>query len=326
MNKTRMLVYCCIAAVALGFGACARKTIVLENRFAKGEELRYLLTTKAEGTMSVAGLPGQKSGTKAAVNLQMELAYTMRVRDVDANGTADIEYSFQRFNSMTQSGSLKIRTEADENGAKVIQGEAVINDAPGLEGLRALFKNPTLIKKDKRGNILSVTPPSGVGSLLPHINVYNFLKQNRIVLPAGPVAMGGSWTEKRDIVLGAGMEERLPGTKALKLDTTYTLAGMVDRRGRKCADIAVRGEIAAKDLELSPPGSSDVPMTVMMDRLKQRLDGKIYFDQQKGRVLSVHLATTQDAAMTMKVAAKGEGEPFTSSTQMKMETDLKLLE
>lgn len=325
MSKTRTLVYCCIAAVSLGIGACARRTIVLENRFTKGEELRYLLTTKGEGAMSIAGLPGQKTGTRAAVDLRMELAYTMKVRDVDTNGNADIEYSFQRFRATTQSGSLKIQTEADGSGAKVIQGEAVIEDAPGLDGLRALFKNPTLIKVDKRGDILTVTPPSGVGSLLPHVNVYNFLKQNKIVLPADPVAVGRSWTEKRDIVLGGGMEERLPGTKALKLDTTYTLAGMVDRGGRKCADVAVRGEIAAKDLELSPPSSSDVPISVMMDRLKQRLEGNVCFDQRRGRVLSVHLATTQDAAMTMKVA-KGGGEPFTSATQMKMEADLKLLE
>ena len=325
MRKTRTLVYCCIAALTLGFGACGQKTIVLENRFTKGEELRYLLTTKGEGTMSITGLPGQKSGTKAAVNLQMDLAYTMKVGDVDTNGSADMEYSFQRFRSMTQSGSLKIQTEADESGAKVTQGEVMLSDAPGLDGLRALCKTPTLIKVDKRGNILSVTPPSGVGGLLPHVNVYNFLKQNKIVLPAGPIAVGRSWTEKRDIVLGGGMEERLPGTKALKLDTTYTLTGMVDRGGRQCADIAVRGEIAAKNLELSEPASSDVPMSVMMDHLKQRLEGNVYFDQQRGRVLRVHLTTTQDAAMTMKVARE-EVEPFTSSTQMKMETDLKLIE
>lgn len=325
MRKTGTLVFCCAAAVALGFGACARRTVVLENRFAKGEELRYSLTTKGEGTMSIAGLPGQKPGAEAAVTLQMDVAYTMKVRDVDTNGNADVEYSFQRFRSMTQSGSLKIQTEADESGARVIQGGAAIGDAPGLDALRALFKNPTLIKMDKRGNMLSITPPAGAGSLLPHVNVYNFLKRNQIVLPSGPVAVGRSWTEKRDIVMGAGMEERLPGTEALKLDTTYTLTGTADRGGRKCADVAVRGETAVKDLELGGPADSDVPMSVMMDRLKQRLEGNVYFDLQRGRVSSAHLAATQEAAMTMK-ALGGEVAPFTSSTRMKMETDLKLLE
>jgi hypothetical protein len=325
MNKTRMLVYCCIAAVTLGICACAKKTVVLENKFTKGEELRYLLTTKGEGNMDIAGLPGQKSGTKAEVNLRMELAYTMKVKDVDSDGNADIEYSFQRFKSMTQSGAFKIQTEADENGAKVVQGEAVIEEAPGLDGLRAVFKNPTLIKVNRRGKILSIVPPSGVGKLLPHVDVYNFLKQNQVVLPADPVAIGRSWTEKRDIVLGGGMEERLPGTKDLKLDTTYTLTGMVERGGRKCSDISVNGKIAAKEMELTPPGTSSAPMSVMMDRLKQNLSGHIYFDQQHGRVLGFHLATTQDAAMTMKVQKEGVA-PFTSETKMKMEADLKLQE
>jgi hypothetical protein len=325
MSETRTIVFCCIAAVALGIGACARETVVLENRFTKGEELRYLLTTRGEGTMSIVGLPGQKSGAESALNLQEELAYAMRVRDVDAGGNADIECSFQRFKSMTQSGDLKIQTEADESGARLIQGETVIEDAPAISGLRALFKNPTLIKMDKRRNVLAVTPPSDVDSLLPHVNVCSLLKQNQVVLPANPVAVGSSWTEKIDIVLGGGMEERLPGMKDLKLDATYTLTGMVDREGRKCAEIAVRGEIEVQDMELSPPEKAKVPMSVMLDRLKQRLEGKIYFDRQLGRVLSFHLVTTQDAVVTMEVARAGV-VPLTNSTQVKMEADLKLLE
>ncbi|MEJ2745016.1 MAG: hypothetical protein P8123_04930 [bacterium] len=325
MSKTKVFIYCCITAVALGIGACARKTIVLENRFAKGEEIRYLLTTKGEGTMSITGLPGQKSGTETAINLRTELAYTIKVKDVDTAGSADVECTFQHFKSTTQSGAMKIQTEADESGVRVMHGKEVIKGAPGIEDLRAIFENPTLLKIDKRGKILSITPPSGVDLHLPHVNVCNILKQNQVLLPAGPVAVGGSWTEKRDIVLGGGMEERLPWTKGLKLDTTYSLDGIVDHGGRECADIAVRGDIAVKDMELSPPGGSDMPMSVRMDHLKQRLDGHIYFDQQRRRVLGFHLATAQDAAVTMKMAKEGVA-PFKSSTKMKMEADLKLLE
>ena len=306
--------------------ACARPRVIIAYRFTKGEELRYLLTTKGEGTMSIAGLPGQKSGTTAPVKLEVELAYTTRVRGIDARGNADIEYSFQRFASTTQSGTLKIQTEADERGARVIQGGTVIKDAPGLDGLRALFKNPTVIQMDTRGNALSITPPKDVGELLPHTNIYTLLKQTYITFPQGPVPLGHSWNEKRDITLGGGMEERLPATKALKLDTRYTLAGVVNHEGRRCAEITLRGETAAKELELNPPQGAAVPMSVMLDHLRQSVKGNIYFDLQRGQMRGMHVDTAQDMAMTMKVA-KGETETkFGTTTKIKMETDLKLLE
>ncbi len=325
MSKNRVLAGYVVAAIVLSMCACARKTIVLQNRFTKGEELRYLLTTSGEGMMSIGGLPGQKSGTSTPVKLQVELAYTMRVKDTDDKGNADIEYSFQRFSSATQSGTLKIETEADEKGARVIHGGTVIKEAPGLDGLRALFKNPTMARMDAQGNVLSTTPPKDVGELLPHTNIYTLLKQTYITLPQSPIPIGHSWNEKRDVTLGGGMEDRLPATKSLKLDTSYTLSGFVRKNGRSCADITLRGEVAAKELELNPPQGAAVPMSVMLDHLRQSVKGNVYFDPQKGMLIGLLVDTTQQTAMTMKVA-KGGVEPFTSSTQMKMHTELKLVE
>ncbi|MCX6340712.1 MAG: hypothetical protein NTX71_12495 [Candidatus Aureabacteria bacterium] len=348
MSKNRMLVGYSIVAITLGMCACARRTtetptptetptitptptetpIVLENRFTKGEELRYKMTMRGSGTTSIAGLPGQRSGVETPVKLQMELAYRMVVKDADAQGNADLETHFERFTSTTESGTLKIQMEADEKGARIVQGETVVKDAPGLDGLKALFKNPTLIKMDKRGKVLSITQPKGVVELLPHVNIYSLLKQNQFILPEGPIAIGGSWSEKRDIALGGGLEEKLPAAKALKLDTTYTLAGLVKRDGRRCAEIALRGEVAAKEMEMDLPQrqGSDMAMKAAFDRLRQTMVGNIYFDPQRGLMVGMHVDTDQDMAMTMKIT-KGETETiFSTTTRIKMETDLKLLE
>ena len=308
--------------------ACARPRVIIAYRFAKGEELRYKMTMRGSGTTSTAGLPGQRSGAETPVKLQVELVYRMVVKDSDDRGNADIETHFESFISTTESGTLKIRMEADEKGARIIQGETVVKDAPGLEGLKALFGSPTMVKMDKRGSVRSITHPKGIVELLPHVNIYNLLKQNQFILPEGPIAIGHSWNEKRDIALGGGLEERLPGAKALKLDTKYTLAGLVRRNGRSCADITLRGEVAAKDLIMDLPQGqgAEMAMKAVFDRLRQTTVGNIYFDPQKGLMVGMHVDTDQDMAMTMKMA-KGETETkFSTATKIKIESDLKLLE
>ncbi|MCX6357636.1 MAG: hypothetical protein NT045_07175, partial [Candidatus Aureabacteria bacterium] len=184
------------AVIALCPSACGRRTVILENRFAKGAESRYSLTSRGSGTSRVSGIPGQASAMESPFTVDLELTYRTLVKEVDPSGAATIEVAFERFISKNESGGMRMRIEADAKGARLIQGETVTGDAPGLDGLKAFFKNPTILKMDRRGQVLSVAQPSGVAAILPTVDLGNMLRQGQFLLPEKPVALRSSWRGK----------------------------------------------------------------------------------------------------------------------------------
>ncbi len=308
---------------------CARKTVTLESRFKKGEEIGYRLTIKGDGTVAISGLPGQKENApEAPMKMDMEIAYRMVVRDVDPEGTADIEVQFDNFKSVTDSAGLKITMEVDKKGARMLQGDTIIKDAPGLEGMKKLFEKPIAIKMDKRGKLLALTKPGELANLLPHTDIYNLFKQSQFVLPDGPVVVGQSWGEKRDVFIEEGIAKKLTGGKELKIDIRNTLAGMTDRGGRNCAKIALKGGMNLKDLEMALPdqGMGDLKMETKFDQLKQDLEGTVFFDTDEGRIVDMHLDIDQDTTMSMDMAKMDSSIKLSTKTKFKLGIDLKLVD
>ena len=308
---------------------CAKKTVLLENRFAKGEELRYRLRIKGEGVAGVGGLPGQKEAvTETPITQDTEITYRMVVQEVNANGDAVIALYFDSFASTTDSSGLKIRIEADEKGARLIQGETVTRDAPGLQGLSALFKRPTTITMSKRGEILSATEPEDTGPLLPHMDIINLIKQSQFVLPGGPVPLGYSWKDERDLMLPGAVPSQEASKKEFKFDVTYTLARIVNRGNRALAEISVRGATDSKGVETDLPQEEKSGRSVKMvfERLKQDVSGNIYFDPAKGYPLDVQLDINQDLVMMVTISQAESKMTFTTTSKMKLATEMEHLE
>jgi hypothetical protein len=247
---------------------------------------------------------------------------------VDAKGTAEVEAFFERFSSLNESGAFKVRIEADEKGARIIQGETVSKDSPGLDGLKAFFAKPMAFTVDKRGKVLSVTQPGGAEAILPHMDLNTPLKQGQFLLPDGPIAVGRSWDEKRSISLGEAMGGKAAGAGSLTLDTRYTLSRLVTRGGRSCAEIMLRGEMDMKDVAINPqgPAAQNLRMKTVFDRLKQTMSGTIFFDIQKGCLVEMHIDMEQDVTMTMKMAKTDAEVKLSTVTKMKTGSDLKLTE
>jgi hypothetical protein len=304
--------------------------VVIENRYVKGEELRYRLTSTAEGKVTMAGIEGQKPVAEIPTKMEMELAYRMAVKETDAQGNADIETVFEKFNMLMESGGMKMRMEADDKGARLFQGDTVVKDAPGLEDLKRLFKNPTAMKMDKRGKLISMNEPGGVGGLFPHMDLYGFLKGNQAVLPEGPVAVGQSWNEKRSASLGENTGIKLPEGKEPRIDIRYTLAALVNRGGRHCAEIKVKGTMDVKNLEIGLPqgGGAGPGGKAVFERLRQNMTGTIYFDLQKGCAVGAHTDSESEQHMSRTVKTQDEGKEvtFTTATTMTMASELKLVE
>ena len=325
-GRTAVLFLACAALACAA--ACARKTVVIEHRYTKGEELKYRLTTRGTGTTSMTGLPGHAAKAEMPIKMDMELAYKTIVKSVDAQGTAEVEAFFERFSSINESGAFKVHIEADEKGAQIIQGETVSKDAPGLDGLKAFFAKPMAFTMDKRGKVLSVAQPGGVGTILPQMDLNIPLKQGQFLLPDGPIAVGRSWDEKRNISLGEAMGGKAAGAGSLTLDTHYTLSRLVTRGGRSCAEITLRGEMDLKDVAIAPsmPAAQGLQMKTVFDRLKQTMAGTIFFDIRKGCIVEMHVDTEQDITMTMKMAKTDAEVKLSTVTKMKTGSDLKLVE
>lgn len=327
MNKTALWCVAC-ATLACIAPSCAKKTVVIENRYVKGEELRYRLLTKGSGTTSMSGLPGRPDKTEMPIGMEMELCYRTAVKDVDARGAAEIETSFERFSSVNESGALKVRIEADAKGARIIQGETVTKEAPGLDGLKALFGKPTALTMDKRGRVLSVARPGCVEAILPQMDLHAFLKHGQFLLPDGPVAVGNSWVEKRTLSLGEAAGRKTEDAGTLVLDIRYTLVRLTTRGGRRCAEIALRGEMDAKDVAVSLPltGPGGAGMKTVFDRLRQRLSGTLFFDLGRGCAAELCVETEQDVTMTMRLDGPEGKASLSTVTKMKTDSTLKLVE
>lgn len=327
MKIRRAIIVSLVFAAAFA-AACARKTVVIENRYTRGEELTYRLTTKGSGTTSMTGFPGLAEGGEMPITLDMELVYRTVVKSVDAQGTAEVEAFFNRFSSLNESGGFKVRIEADEKGTRIVQGETVLKDAPGLDGLKAFFATPTVFTANKRGAVLSVIAPAAAGTILPQMDLNIFLKQGQFLLPEGPIAVGGSWNEKLSIAPGETPGGASPGAGSFTMDTRYTLTGVTKRGGRQCAEITLRGEMDMKDVAINPPGAAaqGLRMKTVFDRLKQTNTGTILFDLAKGRLVEMHMDAVQDFAVTKKMSTEGPEVKLTETKKIKTSSDLKLME
>ncbi|MDD5557444.1 MAG: hypothetical protein PHN82_09360 [bacterium] len=324
MNRIgRIAAIAACAALALS-GACARRTVAVEYRLEKGEELRYSMKTRGDGVTRMPALTERQQATEVPSKIEMDLVWRMKVTDRDARGVATIEALFETFALEMESGGMRIRVEADESGARLVQGETVMQDAPGLEELKDAFRNPSVVTMDKRGRILSIDAPGGAGALMPHTDLNAFLKESQFVIPEGPIAIGRSWRESRDLPVGEAL--RLPEGKEIRLDTRYTLAGVVTRAGREWAEIAVDGKAEAKALEAELPQAGR--MKIVFDRLLQAVSGTVYFDLERGCVAEAAMETKSEQEVTRIVRRPGSDEEVRLPTvaRMTMASEIKLLE
>jgi len=326
MNARRIVPLLCAAVFLLS--NCGKKYVTLQNKFPRGEERRYHLSLKTAGSSKISGLPGQSGPAVSPIKTDTELTYSMMVRDVEANGNAVMETSFDDFSSGTESGEIKMRIRAGRNGAELMQGASVIRDAPGLDALKSRFANPATVIMTPRGEILSISGPGKEGALAPHTDIPALLSQGQCLLPEGPVAPGGSWSEKRAIIPGETGGPAIPALDNVKLDIVYTFEGWTDAAGPRCAEISARGGIDVRDLAMdsSPARGYAGDVKTTLDRLEQTLTGVIHFDQDRGMLRDMHLESRQEMSVTSRPAAVEQGGEFRVQTEMKMVLNLKLLD
>ncbi len=84
----------------------------------------------------------------------------------------------------------------------------------------------------------------------------------------------------------------------------------------------------AKDVAVSLPltGPGGAGMRTVFDRLRQRLNGTLFFDLGKGCAAELRVETEQDVTMTMRLRRPRGEARLSTVTKMKTDSTLKLVE
>lgn len=178
----------------LAFLAPARADEMLRWKLKKGQTLRYRTTTRYNQAHEGGPIPDE------ANELQFIEDLTLRVKNVDDAGIAEIEVTLDRARRKTNLRGVKSEYDSAQEKDEAARPDAA---AKGPLGLGV----PILVKMDPRGELHEITWPKEVfegfeknGTLPLHgndrnrINITSLVHSEPVVLPEKQVALGESWT------------------------------------------------------------------------------------------------------------------------------------
>lgn len=237
-------------------------TYQLRYKFEKGEVVQY------ESVQSVKFISQFKDTVETASN-RTETKKKFRVLDVHADGSADLELviDWVRMKARFSEDDPGLEFDSSDPGAK---SQAKFRDV-----LKNVGKPQAHLKCSSTGKVLKVTDlsllsPTPTGSRPVQLkdvsgqDDFNFLT----VLPAEPIAVGGSWKEKSEIKVVA--EDNLKVT--VQLQRIYTLSAVEGNQ----ATISFRTSV------LTPINNS----TISIQLIQRETFGKLIFDMERGNVVS----------------------------------------
>lgn len=270
-----------LAAVLVGLAAAAEAGAETSLRWQLKTGEAFTLQVDQQ-TKTNVGFSGKSAET--TIDLGMTLAWKVTAAD---DKSIAIEQTVERITFRIDSptaGKLEVDTAARSRP----MGQArKIADAIG-----PLIGAKMEVAISPRGEVQSARPvgeaaekllaESGAGEsgVFSAAAVRTLLKQPLAVLPAEPVAEGGTWTSTSELAASLGRF-----TQTL----TYTLAAPVEQEGRTLAQIELAGalapQIAAGRVDTPAPATAagNKPPLVLKSH---ELTGKMLFDADAGRLVS----------------------------------------
>lgn len=263
----------------------------LRWKFSKGQQLEYLFVLDTTAAVS-------------AQNSTLTFNTTWQIDSVDGEGTAEINYTFDRVRVNATFGN---QPPFDADSAKKnAEGEfatrmAAIFDAmvgkPGRMTISALGKVSNVELPEGMADKLKSAPALGqLAALFNEGLCKRIAESSALELPEKAVTAGQTWTQSQEI--------KYPGQGRQTLKTTYTFEGVENRGGRTLAKIAPEVEVDFPDAEKS--------LTIA----KQDSSGTIYFDTGSGRISQLDV----EHSMQMEVTVMGQkfSEDIGTVTSLKL--------
>jgi|GEM_PF-5100546 len=303
ISLVRLLI--CLALLGiLGQFALAQAPMPLEFKFTQGQNLNYLATFNATGSMLMQPAPAQMPNM--TMSLQGNMDFSQQVTQVYPDGSADLSLRLpraalnmsamgQQFNVLLQSGKINLTVNGQPQQTPP---DANLSQFP-------LIGVPLKMRMDKLGKVTDFSLPN-FGALTEimkssGMDMSSMMKFSQNQLPDHPVAVGDSWIQNIALPM-------VPGSPPLQIKTVNTLLGFEGVGGQQTAKIQIKGTAAACNLKMPTPampgGGQNMPkIDTTIESLNMDMEGLVWFAPQLGQMMK------SQQTMTMKEVISISGMP-----------------
>ena len=266
----------------------AQSAVELTLDLSKGDTYRVKMSMENNTTQTLMGMQQQ-------MQQDLEFIYSFEVLDVDRQGTADIDLTYE---------AVKVAVENPAGSSRYDSADPAAEPDMQTIGFAALLDQTIHMKMTRKGKIDSI---SGLDALLEHIlDAYDLpegpqraqlregLKEQfgdesmksrmagiAISYPEGKVAVGDSWTQEGDLKLNF----------SLGMSTTYTVVSI----DQDVVELDV-SSILASDNSLEPMKMQGIEMVF---KLSGTQTGRVIIDTDTGWTRSSTL--TQELSGTVEM-------------------------
>ncbi len=286
-----------VPALVLGLGlgaAGAPAGTALRWKYRAGEVWHYSM---AQDTTMTTKVPADMLDLKQAVRLIVDQTWT--VKAVDPSGLASLTQTVDR-----------IRTSAELPTGRVTYDSSEAKDASSPAGplFKMLVGAEFAFKMDPRGEISDIKlpekmlatlrggdEPAGAQGQFSEAGLKNMLAQMGILLPEGPVDVGGKWDRKMAVPGGADGQMR-------SIRQVYTYRGPDPRGAAESIDLAIVFD--------APRPDPEIPVSIK----SQESSGRIAFDNAAGRLSSSTVLMRVESSG--RVMGKEVAQTFATTTVM----------
>jgi hypothetical protein len=290
--------------------------MALEFKFTPGQNLNYLATINATGSMVMQPAPAQMPNM--TMSLQGNMDFSQQATQVYPDGSADLALKLpraainvlaagQKFNALLQNGQLSVTINGQ---TQQMPPDANLSQFP-------LIGTPLKIRMDKLGKVTDFSLPN-FGALTEMMkssgmDMSSMMKFNQNQLPDHPVAVGDSWTQNIAIPM-------TPGSPPMQIKMVNTLLGFEGVGGQQTAKIQIKGSATGCNLKMPTPtipgANQNMPkIDTTIESMNMDMEGTIWFAPQLGRMMKSQQAMTLKEVISVSGAPGG---PQKSTMDMRM--------
>ncbi len=311
MKKNPVVFLYCAAAVCVLFSGCSKSKTTTTQPGSINDSGAASATMSGPVTMKIKWVVGKKYAMRMELKQGMEMKLPNQPQPVkqEVNLNQDLNFSVLK---ELDNGGRELQLEFENETLDVMQGDRTVlsfdsanNSAqdtnnPAAPVLRAMVGARIRYFTDANGKVEKI---EGVDELMHRIaasgkpqeqamfqQMYSedTLKQYGSfgdMIPDHPVAVGDSWSVKKDITTGVGI---------MAVDLKYTFNDWEQHGGRKCMRIENTGNISSK--------TTSTAMGALVEIQKGKISGDVWFDPELGMIVDVD--NNQD--MTMKITTRAQ--------------------
>jgi len=302
------------AAGLMAEAARAGERYGLAYRHRPGERSTYDVFVDLKTQTSIARLPGgqtgeaEKDASSAATVIRLVMDAVPDKVGAGQRQTIALTFSgaavTQTLDGPAGEYTVEIRGEdvVVKKGDKVAidtqKGKGVASAAAILRELAFLGKNGSLAVNDS-GRVLEVSGPDEFKAFLNRDTGAGLFP---LETPAEPIAVGESWKSSERVV--QKLRSLDFSARPLDMTLTYSLLGVEEHRGRKCARISVKSELRREDQSATAATETVSGQSVTIKTLVRKAGGHVLFDLDRGEVVESSLSVKLDMDMEIKIDDK----------------------